>query len=162
LPANIAPNSESYENLKKAILTNYIKNYTNEINKSAESKTIVTQVTTGGDNAPRYPVRDYFVKVEDLVDSRKRGMKAAVSDLPSNLINLVVDAANATGGTKKRGKNAPYTSADISLGRNANGEIAIFDASSGTQVTSLDPDTFNADANSFLTNKAGRAGYLKR
>lgn len=158
-PQMILPDTPEFNYIKKALLTRYLGNYTNEVQKEIDSKTIVNTTNMYGGGANQLPVRDYFGQLEQLVDSRQKGMSAAVNDLPSNLVNLVVDAANAGGGgIKKRGKVVPYTYADIVLKRSPEGFITIYRAKDGKQISSLDGERFNAEANSYLTNKAARAG----
>lgn len=159
LPARIDENSPlfatTFNNLKKAFATDFVARNIGRTEEDIQSKTIIQNNVSGSN---QLPIRDYFGRVENLVDSRTKGSFAAVSDLPSNLVELVVKAANSTGGVKKRGKVTPYTYGDITIGRNKAGDIAVYKAKDGTQITTIDPETFNADANQYLSNKAARAG----
>lgn len=159
LPASIDEKSPLYaatfDTLKRAFATDFVARNIGKSEEETQSKTIIQNNVSGGN---QFPIRDYFGKVEDLVDSRQKGRYAAVSDLPSNLIELVVNAANSTGGVKKRGKVTPYTYGDIVIGRNNAGDIAVFKSKDGSQIATLDPETFNADANQYLSNKAAKAG----
>lgn len=159
LPASIDEKSPLYattfNNLKKAFATDFVARNIGKAEEEVQSKTIIQNNVSGGN---QFPIRDYFGRVENLVDTRNQGKFAAVSDLPSNLVELVVKAANSTGGVKKRGKVTPYTYGDIVIGRNKSGDIAVFKSKDGTQITTIDPETFNADANQYLSNKAAKAG----